>query len=46
MLPTGDELIIENSPIAYYWGCGADGSGLNRLGVILMEVRSRLRQEG
>lgn len=45
LLSTGDELIIENSPIDYYWGCGADGSGLNRLGEILMEVRSQLRQE-
>lgn len=22
LLSTGDELIIENSPIDYYWGCG------------------------
>lgn len=45
LLATGDELIIENSPIDYYWGCGADGSGLNRLGEILMEVRHQLWQE-
>ncbi|HAG83491.1 MAG TPA: Swarming motility protein ybiA [Cyanobacteria bacterium UBA12227] len=43
LLSTGDELIVENSPIDYYWGCGADGSGKNRLGQILMEVRERLR---
>lgn len=43
LLSTGDELIIENSPIDYYWGCGADGSGKNMLGQILMDVREILR---
>ena len=43
LLSTGNELIVENSPIDYYWGCGADGSGKNRLGLILMEVRDILR---
>ncbi|HAA32530.1 MAG TPA: Swarming motility protein ybiA [Cyanobacteria bacterium UBA8553] len=44
LLSTGNELIVENSPIDYYWGCGADGSGKNRLGLILMEVRDILRE--
>ncbi len=44
LLATGDEQIVENAPGDYYWGCGADGSGKNRLGVILMEVRVLLRQ--
>ena len=44
LLSTGDQLIVENSPIDYYWGCGADGSGKNRLGQILMEVRQILSQ--
>lgn len=43
LLSTGNEEIVENSPILYYWGCGADGSGKNRLGIILMEVRKILR---
>ena len=43
LLGTGDELIVENSPIDYYWGCGADGSGKNRLGEVLMTVREILR---
>ncbi len=43
LLSTGDELIIENSPIDYYWGCGEDGSGKNKLGEILMAVREILR---
>lgn len=42
LLSTGDESIVENSPIDYYWGCGKDGSGKNRLGQILMEVRQIL----
>lgn len=44
LLSTGDEEIIENAPSDYYWGCGADGSGKNMTGVILMEVRSELRR--
>jgi len=43
LLSTGDEPIVENAPGDYYWGYGKDGSGLNRLGEILMEVRARLR---
>ncbi len=43
LLSTGNELIVENSPIDYYWGCGADGSGKNMLGLILMEVRDIVR---
>lgn len=43
LLSTGDELLVENSPVDYYWGCGFDGSGKNRLGQILMEVREILR---
>jgi ribA/ribD-fused uncharacterized protein len=44
LLSTEDEEIVENSPSDYYWGCGKDGSGKNRLGVILMEVREELRE--
>lgn len=43
LLGTGEEEIVENSPIDYYWGCGADGSGKNRLGIILMEIRQTIR---
>ncbi|MDF0553256.1 NADAR family protein [Kamptonema sp. UHCC 0994] len=45
LLSTGDEELVENSPIDYYWGCGKDGSGKNKLGLILMEVREILRQQ-
>ncbi len=45
LLNTGNAKLIENSPVDYYWGCGKDGSGKNRLGFILMEVRDKLRKE-
>lgn len=43
LLSTGEEELVENSPIDYYWGCGADGSGKNQLGITLMAVRQILR---
>jgi N-glycosidase YbiA len=43
LLSTGNEELVENSPIDYYWGCGADGSGKNMLGITLMEVREQLK---
>jgi ribA/ribD-fused uncharacterized protein len=43
LLGTGDEELVENAPGDYYWGCGADGTGQNKFGKILMEVRSILR---
>lgn len=45
LLTTGDELIVENAPGDYYWGCGKNGSGQNKLGKILMEIRNILREE-
>jgi hypothetical protein len=41
---TGDESIVENTSNDYYWGCGRDCSGENKLGQILMKVREILRQ--
>lgn len=46
LLGTGDEELVENAPGDFYWGCGADGTGQNRLGQILVEVRSILRETG
>lgn len=46
LLATGDEDIAENAPGDYYWGTGADGTGKNRLGIILMETRGILRARG
>jgi N-glycosidase YbiA len=44
LLGTGDVELVENAPIDYYWGCGADGSGKNKLGLILVAVRQFLRE--
>jgi hypothetical protein len=44
LLDTQDQNLVENAPSDYYWGCGKDGSGQNRLGNLLMEIRSTLRQ--
>ena len=43
LLDTGDEVLVEKAPGDYYWGCGADGTGQNKLGKILMNVRGKLR---
>ena len=45
LLGTGEAPIIENAPRDYYWGCGSRGTGKNRLGQILVEVRGQLRAE-
>lgn len=42
LLETGDAPIVEHTPKDRYWGDGGDGTGLNRLGEILMRVRSEL----
>ncbi len=43
LLSTGDEELAEAAPGDYYWGVGGDGSGENRLGLILQQVRGELR---
>ncbi len=43
LLSTGDEPLIEKTTKDHYWGCGTSGTGKNMLGVILMEVRTALR---
>ncbi|BAU04596.1 MULTISPECIES: NADAR family protein [Fischerella] len=44
LLTTGDQLLVENSPRDYFWGCGADHTGQNHLGKILMSVREEIRK--
>lgn len=36
---SGHEDIVEDSPTDYFWGEGADGSGLNMLGKLWMKLR-------
>jgi hypothetical protein len=43
LMATGDEELIEDSPIDWYWGCGKDGTGKNKLGQALMEIRTELK---
>ena len=43
LLDTGRKQLIENSPYDGYWGCGKNGKGKNRLGVLLMQVREELQ---
>jgi adenylate cyclase len=43
LLTTGEEEIAETAPNDYYWGIGADGSGQNKLGRLLMRLRTELR---
>jgi ribA/ribD-fused uncharacterized protein len=43
LLTTGDEVLVENSPTDYFWGCGDDKTGQNHLGRILMLVREEIR---
>jgi ribA/ribD-fused uncharacterized protein len=43
LLETGDRKIIEHTESDSYWGDGGDGSGKNMLGLMLMEIRAKLK---
>jgi len=43
LLQTGEQVLIEDAPDDPFWGRGADGTGANHLGKILMQLRSLLR---
>jgi N-glycosidase YbiA len=43
LLSTGNEQLVEHTERDSYWGDGGDGSGKNRLGQILMEIRERIK---
>jgi len=45
LLHTGDAELIEHTKNDRYWGDGGDGTGKNRLGQLLMELRAKLRTE-
>lgn len=44
LLSSGDRHLVEHTRNDIYWGDGGDGSGKNRLGHLLMQVRSELQQ--
>lgn len=43
LLSTGDVRLVEHTENDSYWGDFGDGSGKNRLGLILMQVREELQ---
>jgi len=43
LLATGNAQLIEHTSNDAYWGDGGDGSGKNRLGQLLMELRAELQ---
>ena len=45
LLSTKDSILIEESNIDPYWGCGKNGKRKNMLGILLMEVREELSKE-
>ena len=46
LLETGDTELIEHTANDSYWADGGDGSGKNMLGILLMELREELKNEG
>ena len=45
LLETGDAVLVEHTTNDGYWADGGDGTGKNRLGILLMELRAALRVE-
>ncbi len=43
LLETGDAVLTEHTALDNYWADGGTGSGVNRLGQILMLVRAEIR---
>ena len=43
LLRSGARVLVEHSDQDAYWGDAGDGAGLNRLGHLLMQVRSEMR---
>jgi len=44
LLGTGDAVLVEHTRNDTYWADGGDGSGRNRLGELLVELRAALRE--
>ena len=45
LLDTGDRNLVEYTSRDSYWGDSGDGSGLNKLGKLLIRLRDELRKE-
>ena len=46
LVETHDKQLVEHTANDSYWGDGGDGSGQNKLGKFLMQVRSELQASG
>ena len=46
LMSTGNAQLVEHTTNDAYWADGGDGSGRNRLGELLMELRQELQGEG
>lgn len=40
LLETKDSILVEHTENDHYWADGGDGTGKNRLGVLIMKLRS------
>ena len=45
LLSTRDSKLVESSQYDYFWGCGRDRRGHNTYGLVLMDVRNKLREQ-
>lgn len=45
LLSTGNRPLVESAPGDAFWGTGPDGTGENRLGRLLEELRAKFREE-
>jgi N-glycosidase YbiA len=45
LLNTGDAVLVEHTTNDSYWADNGDGTGKNRLGALLMELREQLQSE-
>ena len=43
LLSTGDAILCEHAPHDAYWGDCGDGSGKNRLGELMMQIRDEIK---
>lgn len=44
LLDTGDAVLVYSAPYDLYWGTGSSKVGVNRLGVLLEEIREEYRR--
>ena len=44
LLATGEAQLVEHTKNDSYWGDGGDGTGKNRLGQLLVELRTKLKR--